>query len=90
MNQRVVKHLITGCVAVGLLSVCMAVYGQKVSKAKHPNLAAAQQLIEKATGKLTTAQNANEFDMGGHAAKAKALLDQAYVEIKLAAEAANK
>jgi len=27
--------------------------------------------------------------MGGHAAKAKALLDQAFVEIKLAAEAAN-
>jgi len=33
---------------------------------------------------------ANEFDMGGHAARAKDLLDQAYREIKLAAEAANR
>ena len=33
---------------------------------------------------------ANEFDMNGHAAKAKALLDEAYSEIKLAAEAANR
>jgi hypothetical protein len=35
------------------------------------------------------AQTANEFDMAGHAAKAKELLDQANNELKQAAEAAN-
>jgi hypothetical protein len=40
--------------------------------------------------KITAAQEANEFDMNGHAAKAKELLDQASRELKLAAEAANK
>jgi hypothetical protein len=56
---------------------------------RHPNLNAAQHLIEQAIGRLSNAQTANEFDMNGHAAKAKALLDQADAEIKLAAEAAN-
>ena len=36
------------------------------------------------------AQKANEFDMDGHAAKAKDAIKLAVDEIKLAAEAANK
>jgi len=40
--------------------------------------------------KIGTAQQANEWDMQGHAAKAKDLLDQVNKELKLAAEAANK
>ena len=36
------------------------------------------------------AQQANEWDMQGHAQKAKNLLDQVNSELKLAAEAANK
>jgi hypothetical protein len=63
---------------------------QDVSGRRHPNLAAAQRLIEQAWSKLGAAQQANEFDMGGHAAKAKELIDQANREIKLAAEAANR
>ena len=39
--------------------------------------------------KLTAAQKANEFDVQGHAAKAKDLLVQVNDELKLAAEAAN-
>jgi hypothetical protein len=35
-------------------------------------------------------QQANEWDMSGHAAKAKELLDQASHELKQAAESANK
>jgi outer membrane murein-binding lipoprotein Lpp len=63
---------------------------ENVSARRHPNLAAAQRLIEQAWQKLGAAQQANEFDMGGHAAKAKELIDQANREIKLAAEAANR
>jgi F0F1-type ATP synthase membrane subunit b/b' len=62
---------------------------ENVSGKKHPNIAAAQKLSEEAFEKLTAAQNANEFDMEGHAKKAKELLEQANNEMKLAAEAAN-
>lgn len=63
--------------------------GVDVSRKIHPNLNAAQRLIEQAIARVSTAQGANEYDMDGHAAKAKALLEQADGEIKLAAEAAN-
>jgi hypothetical protein len=74
---------------MAIFSIGTAAFGQQVSKALHPNLAAAQDFILRAVNKMTAAQKANEFDMDGHATKAKALLDQAYGEIKLAAEAAN-
>lgn len=61
-----------------------------VSGKKHPNLAAAQRLSQEAWEKISAAQQANEWDMQGHAAKAKELLDQVNGELKLAAEAANK
>lgn len=63
---------------------------QTVSAKKHPNLAAAQRFCEQAFNKITAAQQANEFDMEGHAKKAKELLDEANRELKQAAEAANK
>jgi hypothetical protein len=60
-----------------------------VSSQKHPNLAAAQRLSTQAYAKISAAQQANEWDMNGHAAKAKDLLDQVNRELKQAAEAAN-
>jgi len=63
---------------------------QNVSPHRHPNLAAAQRLIDQAIGRIDAAQQANEFDMGGHAAKAKELLAHANEEIKQAAEEANE
>jgi hypothetical protein len=58
--------------------------------ARHPNLAAAQRLLDQAFQRITEAQRANEWDLGGHAEKAKGLLDEASRELKLAAETANK
>ncbi|HXK04104.1 MAG TPA: hypothetical protein VMS37_16995 [Verrucomicrobiae bacterium] len=63
---------------------------ENISPGRHPNLAAAQRLSEQAWQKIVAAQEANEFDMQGHAQKAKELLDQANKELKLAAEAANR
>lgn len=63
---------------------------QNVSGARHPNIAAAQRLSHQAWQRVVDAQQANEWDMQGHAAKAKELLDQASNELKLAAEAANR
>jgi hypothetical protein len=89
MKASSFKKALIGCLMIGILAVSLAVLAIDVSRARHPNLAAAQSFIEKAIAKVTAAQVANEFDMEGHAAKAKKFLDQAYVEIKLAAEAAN-
>jgi hypothetical protein len=63
---------------------------RNVSPNRHPNLAAAQRLSRQAFDKIIAAQRANEWDMNGHAQKAKDLLDQVNNELKLAAEAANK
>ena len=61
-----------------------------VSPGRHPNLAAAQRLSQQAYEKIIAAQEANEWDMQGHAQKAKNLLDEVNQQLKLAAEAANK
>lgn len=63
---------------------------QNVSPNRHPNLAAAQRLVRQAFERISAAQRANEWDMNGHAQKAKELLDQVNVELKEAAEAANE
>ena len=63
---------------------------QNVSGARHPNLAAAQRLSHQAWEKIVAAQEANEWDMQGHAQKAKNLLDEVNNQLKMAAGAANR
>jgi hypothetical protein len=63
---------------------------RNISSARHPNLAAAQRLSQQAYEKIVAAQQANEWDMKGHAQKAKELLDQVNRELKEAADAANR
>jgi hypothetical protein len=60
-----------------------------IDPAKHPNLAEAQHHILQAFEKIDEAQKANKDQLGGHAEKAKQLLDQASRELKEAAEFAN-
>lgn len=55
----------------------------------HPNLIAADKAIQGAWDKILAAQQANEFDMDGHAQKAKDALDTAVKEIKVAASIAT-
>ena len=85
------KKFMIGVVCSFLLSgVALAQKpARNVNPNRHPNIAAAQRLCYEAFEKITVAQQANEFDMKGHAAKAKELLEQANAELKLAAEAAN-
>jgi len=83
--------LLFGSAALAL-AMSVALAGSPVdniSNQKHPNLAAAQRRSTQAYEKISQAQQANEWDMGGHAAKAKDLLDQVNRELKEAAEAAN-
>ena len=75
---------------LALSAIGAAVGFAQVRPGRHPNLAAAQRLAAQASAKVSAAQQANEFDMGGHAAKAKQLLDQASEELNQAAGAANR
>lgn len=62
---------------------------QNVSPYRHGNLAAAQSLSREAFDRLTAAQQANGYDLGGHAGRAKELLREANDEMKMAAQVAN-
>jgi F0F1-type ATP synthase membrane subunit b/b' len=73
-----------------LVNAQMKPPAENISGKRHPNLAAAQRHLDQAFEKIQAAQQANEFDLAGHAAKAKELIDQASRELKQAAEAANK
>jgi hypothetical protein len=94
-QERLMK--IPKLAAVTALFTCIVASGtfaaepvQNVDPSRHGNIARAQELSRQAYDAMTAAQNANEFDMGGHAANAKNLLAQANQEMKLAALAANK
>lgn len=63
---------------------------RNVSAARHPNLASAQRLCQHPYDKIEAAQRANEWDLDGHAKKAKELLEQVNSELKEAALAANR
>jgi hypothetical protein len=63
---------------------------ENIAPGRHPNLAAAQRLSQQAWEKIVAAQEANEWDLQGHAQRAKNLLDQVNNELKQAAEASNR
>ncbi len=91
--MKMKRAILTGTVGALLLAAGVLYANQpvrNVSAARHPNLAAAQRLSQKAYEKIVAAQQANEWDMQGHAQKARELLDQVNHELKLAAEAANQ
>jgi len=85
----VVSAVLASAFAIGSFAFAQAPK-ENISKGLHPNLAAAQRLSKQAYEKIMAAQEANEFDLAGHAAKAKTLLDQVNSELKLAAQTANK
>jgi len=90
LKNRLLAAVFGSLLIVGGYAIAQPPPKKNISGARHPNLAAAQRLTAQAFEKITAAQEANEFDLGGHAAKAKALLDQANNELKQAAETANR
>lgn len=71
------------------LTVAMAKDPVKNVGKRHPNLAAALDADLQAYGRIEKAQVANEFDLGGHAHRAKEALKVAADELKLAAQTSN-
>jgi hypothetical protein len=83
MNVR--RALTTGAVAIGL--VVTTAFAQDIfhtiDRSQHPYLGGAQDLIGQAYVKISEGQKVVPH-MGGHAQKAKELLQQASAELKLA------
>jgi hypothetical protein len=86
-KTRILSALIGGSLLLGGLAIAQP---ERNVGGRHPNLAAAQRLSQQAFERIVEAQRANEWDMNGHAQKAKNLLEQASVELKEAAVAANR
>ena len=86
---RILAVFVACLLVIGVVALAQAPK-KNVSGARHPNLAAAQRFSQQAFDKIVAAQQANEWDMQGHAQKAKELLDEVNRELKLAAEAANR
>jgi hypothetical protein len=81
-------------VLTGLMAVTTGIASAQpvhdISRARHPHLAAAQRACDRADRAIHAAQEANEFDLGGHAQRALQLLDQANAELKQAATTSNQ
>jgi hypothetical protein len=81
-----------GVIILGmLLAIAVTLHAQgSVHAEQRANLAEARRLSKAAYDKILEAQRANEWDMGGHAEKAKHLLEQANEELRLAAESTHE
>ena len=64
--MKIRKLALGAILSLGLFASGVVV-GQNVNPNRHPNLAAAQRLIEQAMKRIDAAQAANEYDMHGHA-----------------------
>lgn len=82
--------LLAGVAALAACAVSAQVPVQNIDPQRHGNLGAAQRQVVQAFERLSDAQTANDYRLGGHADRAKELLRQANEEIKMAAEAANR
>jgi hypothetical protein len=90
MNRR---DFVSGCLlSAGTLASAVAIAQgpERNVGRRHPNLEAAQRLAQQAYERILDAQRANEFDLGGHAQRAKELLEQASQQLKEAAMASNR
>lgn len=90
-----VKALITGIVLAAAVAAPFATMAQDGGPVvdigyRHGNLRNAQQNIVQAWQLVSDAQIDNDARLGGHAARAKAMLTQADEELRLAADAANR
>ena len=85
-------------IVLSLIALSLVITGSTIAQGpernidphRHPILADAQRLCDQAYDRVSEAQRANQWDMKGHAAKAKALLEQASRELKAAALADNR
>jgi len=81
-----------GTILCALVLCCVSLAQEPIvdiDAKRHPNLAEAQRLVVQANHYIEVAQKANDYDMKGHAEKARQLLAEVNRELKAAADAAN-
>ena len=85
------KNLLPGLVLLGSLVFTVAAQAAPPVDIgdRHGNLRAAQEQIDAAFQSISRAQEANDSRLGGHAGRAKELLQQASEELRMAADTAN-
>lgn len=79
---------LSGCLGLGSLAFAQAP-SVTIDPSRHGNLASAQGSIVQAFERISEAQRDNNSHLGGHAQRAKDLLNQANQEVALAAEQAD-
>ena len=84
------QAIVRGAYGTMLLATGIAIGQQNIDPKLHPHLAEAQHHISMAMQQVDAAQAAWGDKLGGHAQRAKALLEQADGELKQAALYANK
>ena len=93
MQSLITNFSIPKLFAGALAFVAAATFAQEpaqnIDPARHGNLFAAQTMVREAYDKMSDAQQANNSQLGGHAARAKELMREANDEIKMAAIVAN-
>jgi hypothetical protein len=89
LKKKLLASTVLGGVMIFGAAVLAQVPPENIDPARHPDLAEAQHHIQQAVAKIDQAQRANRDQLGGHAQKAKDLLDQADHELKAAAEFAD-
>lgn len=95
MKQRQLAFTAAGALALSLVSGCAVAddgygYGYGYFMSRHPNIEAADFNAQQAIERMRAAQRANGYDMGGHAGRAIALMQNARAEMQAAAETATR
>jgi hypothetical protein len=89
MKPRQVTLAAASALALSLISGC-AVADDGFFMSRHPNIEAADFNAQQAIERMRAAQHANGYDMGGHAARAIHLMQEARYEMEASAEAATR
>jgi hypothetical protein len=93
MKQRQWAFVAATALALSLVSGCAVAddgHGYGYYMSRHPNIEAADFNAQQAIERMRAAQRANGYDMGGHAGRAIALMQQARAEMQVSAEMATR
>lgn len=92
MNTR--NFVMGGVLGAGLLAggilIAQNPPPENIDPGRHPHMARAQHHAREAWDEMAAAQAANDWDMHGHAAHARELLEEASREMKAAALDSNR
>ena len=90
MKKTFSKFIVVTALISGTILLAQGPPVVNISWYRDGNLAAAQSYVVQAYQMVSQAQQANDDELGGHAARAKQLLSQADYELRQAANVSNE